>query len=435
MPNLLDDNSWLDFEKSHVWHPYAPLEGATLTYPVKHAQGVELTLENGRKLIDGMSSWWSVIHGYNHPVLNHAAKTQLDKMSHVMFGGLTHRPAAELAARLVELTPKSLERVFLCDSGSVSIEVAIKMAIQYWQAQGRPAKQRLLTIRRGYHGDTCGAMAVCDPQTGMHHLFADVLPKHFFADAPTVVDDVFWRDEEIAGFRELITSHRTEIAAVILEPIVQGAGGMRFYAPEYLRQVRALTEAHEVLLIADEIATGFGRTGTMFACEQAGIAPDIMCLGKAITGGYMTLAAVLTTAEISRTISTNPPKAFMHGPTFMANPLACAVANASIDLLLDSPWQERIAAMTDAFSRHLSPCRDWEGVADVRVKGGIGVVELNRPVDIPGITRRFVDKGVWIRPFGKLVYVMPPYIISTVELEQLMTAMTEAIAEEISFSS
>jgi adenosylmethionine-8-amino-7-oxononanoate aminotransferase len=431
MPNILNDSSWLDFEKTHVWHPYAPLEGALSAYPVKKAQGVHLTLEDDRKLIDGMSSWWSAIHGYNHPVLNDAARQQLDKMAHVMFGGLTHRPAAELAARLLQLTPEPLERVFLCDSGSVSVEIAIKMAIQYWYAKKQPEKQHMLTIRRGYHGDTCGAMAVCDPETGMHHLFADVLSKHFFAEAPTVVSDNDWQDQDIADFRNLIETHHARIAAVILEPIVQGAGGMRFYAPEYLRQVRSLCDRHNVLLIADEIATGFGRTGTLFACEQADIVPDIMCLGKAITGGYMTLAAVLTTAEISRTISSNAPNAFMHGPTFMANPLACAVANASIDLLLDSPWQERIAAMSRAFSHHLLPCQSWDGVAEVRIKGGIGVLELEQPVDMTRITRRFVDKGVWIRPFGKLVYVMPPYIISDEELDQLLTAMTAAVAEEL----
>jgi adenosylmethionine-8-amino-7-oxononanoate aminotransferase len=431
MPNLLNDNNWLDFEKAHVWHPYAPLEGTLPSYPVKRAQGVRLTLEDDRELIDGMSSWWSVIHGYNHPILNNAAKEQLDKMAHVMFGGLTHRPAAELAARLVKLTPKPLEKVFLCDSGSVSVEVAIKMAIQYWHAKGESGKQRMLTVRRGYHGDTCGAMAVCDPETGMHHLFTDILSKHFFADAPTVVNDADWQDKDIAGFRDLLETHHDQIAAVILEPLVQGAGGMRFYAPEYLRQIRALCDTHNVLLIADEIATGFGRTGTLFACEQADIAPDIMCLGKAITGGYMSLAAVLTTAEISQTISSNAPKAFMHGPTFMANPLACAVANASIDLLLESPWQERIAAMPRAFQRHLSPCMDWDGVAEVRIKGGIGVLELKQAVNMVTITKRFVDKGVWIRPFGKLVYVMPPYIINDEELELLLTAMTEAVSEEL----
>lgn len=435
MPDLLNDQNWLEFERTHVWHPYAPLEGALPPHPVKSAHGVHLVLEDGRRLIDGMSSWWSVIHGYNHPVLNEAARQQLGQMAHVMFGGLTHRPAAELAARLVKLTPEPLERVFFCDSGSVSVEVAIKMAIQYWHAKNQPEKQHLLTIRRGYHGDTCGAMAVCDPETGMHHLFTRVLPEHFFADAPTITDDADWQDSEIAGFRSLIETRHDQIAAVILEPIVQGAGGMRFYAPEYLRQVRSLCDKHEVLLIADEIATGFGRTGTLFACEHAGVDPDIMCLGKAITGGYMTLAAVLTTAEISRTISANAPNAFMHGPTFMANPLACAIANASIDLLLDSPWQEDITAMSRAFSQYLLPCLEWNGVAEVRIKGGIGVLELQRPVNMAAITKRFVDKGVWIRPFGKLVYVMPPYVISDEELDRLLTAMTAAVAEELAASS
>ena len=431
MTNRLDDNSWLDFERAHVWHPYAPMEGALQPLPVKHAEGVYLTLTDGRRLIDGMASWWSVIHGYNHPVLNQAAREQLESMSHVMFGGLTHRPAAELAARLVDLTPEPLNRVFLCDSGSVSVEVAIKMAIQYWQAKGKYSKQRLLTIRRGYHGATCGAMAVCDPDTGMHHLFNRVLSKHFFAKAPTVVNDADWHDCDIEDFRRLIETHHDEIAAVILEPLVQGAGGMRFYAPEYLRQVRTLCDRHKVLLIADEIATGFGRTGTLFACEQAGISPDMMCLGKAMTGGYLTLAAVLTSAAVSSTISANPPYAFMHGPTFMANPLACAIANASIDLLIASPWQRRIKAMSEAFSRHLAPCRDWDGIVDVRIKGGIGVLELARPVNMARITKAFVERGVWVRPFGKLVYVMPPYVISTRDLDTLLNAMTESVAEEL----
>ena len=435
MNNYLSDANWLEFEKNHVWHPYAPLEGALPPYPVKSAQGVHLTLEDGRKLIDGMSSWWSAIHGYNHPVLNQAARAQLDSMSHVMFGGLTHRPAAELAARLVSLTPEPLEKVFLCDSGSVSVEVAIKLAIQYWAAVGQPGKQRMLTIRRGYHGDTAGAMAVCDPETGMHHLFTQVLAQQFFAEAPSVVRDEDWQDSDIASFRSLIETHHDEIAAVILEPIVQGAGGMRFYAPEYLRQVRALCDKFKVLLIADEIATGFGRTGKMFACEHAGISPDIMCLGKAITGGYLSLAAVLTTAEISRTISTNPPGAFMHGPTFMANPLACAIANASIDLLLDSPWQERVAAIAETFASRLQPCQEWDEIVDVRWIGGIGVLEVEQPVNLASITRRFVNKGVWIRPFGRLVYVMPPYIINDHELERLLTGLVEAVAEELALIS
>ena len=429
--NLLPDNSWLDFERAHVWHPYAPLQGATPPCPVRSAGGVRLTLEDGRELIDGMSSWWSAIHGYNHPALNSAACTQLDAMAHVMFGGLTHRPAAELAARLVRITPAPLQSVFLCDSGSVSVEVAIKMAIQYWFARGCPNKQRLLTIRRGYHGDTSGAMAVCDPETGMHHLFTSILPQHLFAPAPTCRSDAEWDETDIAPFRELIDRYHGELAAVILEPIVQGAGGMRIYAAEYLRRVRALCDEYDVLLILDEIATGFGRTGTLFACEQAGISPDIMCLGKALTGGYLTLAAVLTTTDISATISSNPPGAFMHGPTFMANPLACTVACASIDLLLDSPWQQRVAMIETACRRHLEPCRQWPGVSDVRVKGAIGVVELARPVDMPSITRRFIERGVWLRPFGRLVYLMPPFIISGEDLEKLLVAMTGTIGEEL----
>jgi adenosylmethionine-8-amino-7-oxononanoate aminotransferase len=431
MKKHLDDSSWLDFERTHVWHPYAPLEGSLPPYPVRSARGVRLTLEDGRELIDGMSSWWSVIHGYSHPLLNRAAREQLERMAHVMFGGLTHRPAAELAARLVELTPQPLERVFLCDSGSVSVEVALKMALQYWQARGESGKTRMLTIRRGYHGDTSGAMAVCDPETGMHHLFSDMLQQQLFADAPRPRSDHEWRDTDIDSLRSLIEQHHDEIAALILEPIVQGAGGMRFYAPEYLRRARTLCDRYGILLIADEIATGFGRTGHLFACEMAGIAPDILCLGKALTGGYMTLAAVLTTAEIGRVISTNPPGAFMHGPTFMANPLACAIANASIDLLLDSPWRERITAMGEAFARHLAPCRDWPGVAEARWLGGIGVLELEQPVAMAAITARFVERGVWLRPFGKLVYVMPPYVISDDDLDKLLSAMTATVKEEI----
>lgn len=427
--NLLPDDNWLDFEQEHVWHPYAPLQGALHPWPVRRAEGVRITLEDGRELIDGMASWWSVIHGYNHPVLNAAAHAQLDSMAHVMFGGLTHRPAAELAARLVGMTPQPLQNVFFCDSGSVSVEVAIKLALQYWFATGKPDKQKLLTLRRGYHGDTFGAMAVCDPAGGMHHMFSHVLPQHLFAPAPTCRTDEEWDDQDIAELRAMLETRQAEIAAIILEPLVQGAGGMRVYCPEYLRQVRSLCDEHGILLIADEIATGFGRTGSLFACDQAGISPDIMCVGKALTGGYLSMAATLTTAEISRTISSRPPGAFMHGPTFMANPLACSVACASIDLLLESPWQARIAAMQTAFEQKLLPCRDMPGITDVRIKGGIGVLELEQAVDMPSITRRFIEQGVWLRPFGRLVYVMPPYIISEQDLDHLLTAMVETVLD------
>ena len=428
---FLSDDNWQAFEKDHVWHPYAPLQGAPEAWPVKHAAGVRITLEDGRQLIDGMASWWSVIHGYNHPLLNAAATRQIEQMAHVMFGGLTHRPAAELAARLVDITPAPLQSVFFADSGSVSVEVAIKMAIQYWFARGRPAKQKLVTLRRGYHGDTFGAMAVCDPDNGMHHMFSHVLPKQIFVPAPACRTDAEWDEQDIAELQEVIAQRHGEIAAIILEPIVQGAGGMRVYCPEYLRRVRALCDAHDVLLIADEIATGFGRTGRLFACEHAAIAPDIICLGKALTGGYLTMAAVLTTRAVSDAISSYPPGAFMHGPTFMANPLACSIACASIDLLLDSPWQERISAMETAFHKHLDPCRELTGVADVRIKGGIGVLELDRPVDMPDITRRFIDRGIWVRPFGRLVYVMPPYVIGQGDLDHLLTAMTEVVAASL----
>ncbi|PLX78809.1 MAG: adenosylmethionine--8-amino-7-oxononanoate transaminase, partial [Desulfuromonas sp.] len=365
---------------------------------------------------------------------NQAASDQLAQMAHVMFGGLTHRTAAELAARLIDITPEGLDRVFLCDSGSVCVEVAIKMAVQYWHATGKSEKQKLVTIRRGYHGDTSGAMAVCDPETGMHHLFTSILPQHFFAEAPTCRDDTEWDDQDIASLERLLNQHHHQIAALILEPIVQGAGGMRVYAPLYLRRARELCDRYQVLMIADEIATGFGRTGTLFACEQAGISPDILCLGKALTGGYLTLAAVLTGSQISQVISGNPPGALMHGPTFMANPLACAIACASIDLLLTSPWQQRIEAMQQMFTDQLLPCRNWSGISDVRIKGGIAVLELDHPVNMQAITRRFVDKGVWVRPFGRLVYLMPPYVIEKADLEHLVCAMKETVAEEIGHS-
>jgi adenosylmethionine---8-amino-7-oxononanoate aminotransferase len=418
----------LAIDRAHAWHPYTSALNPDPVYPVRGAQGCRIELMDGRVLIDGMSSWWCAIHGYNHPVLNQALRDQLDRMAHIMFGGLTHEPAVSLVARLVALTPAPLQHVFLCDSGSVAVEVAIKMALQYHQARGEPGRHRLLTLRSGYHGDTFAAMSVCDPVTGMHHLFSQVLPQQLFAPAPACRFGEPCRDADIAEFAALLRGHRQELAAVILEPIVQGAGGMRFYAADYLRRVRELCDEQGILLIADEIATGFGRSGRLFACEHAGIAPDIMTLGKALTGGYLTLAATLASSVVAATLAAGKPGVFMHGPTFMGNPLACAVANASIDLLLEHGWAGEISRIEAGLASGLAPCQGLPGVAEVRVLGAIGVVEMARPVVMRDIQRRFVDRGVWIRPFGRLVYLMPPYIISDQELEHLCAVMVEVVA-------
>ena len=424
----LAQSELLKKDQQFVWHPYSSLTAPITAYEVVSAKGVHLKLADGRELIDGMASWWCAIHGYNHPVLNAAAKDQIDKVSHVMFGGITHAPAVNLCEKLVAITPDGLDKVFLSDSGSVAVEIAIKMAFQYWISQGQPQKNKLLTLRRGYHGDTFTAMSVCDPETGMHHMFDQVVAKHHFAPAPMIGVHEPWDEEDIAEFTTIIREHKQQLAAVILEPIVQGAGGMRFYSPHYLKRVRELCDENNVLLIADEIATGFGRSGKLFACEWAGISPDIMCLGKAITGGYMTLAATLCSAEVSRGICEGEAGCFMHGPTFMGNPLACAVANASIDLLLSSDWQTNIQRIEAQLLTAVLPFNALNDVATTRVLGAIGVIEMKTPVNVAEIQKRFVAEGIWVRPFGKNVYVMPPYIISDSELEQLMSGIYRVLA-------
>ncbi|WP_305909871.1 adenosylmethionine--8-amino-7-oxononanoate transaminase [Methylomarinum sp. Ch1-1] len=419
----------LDLDRRHIWHPYTSIPAQQPVYPVASASGVTLTLADGRALIDGMSSWWSAIHGYNHPRLNAAAHQQIDTLSHVMFGGLTHQPATELVRRLLDITPEPLNLAFLSDSGSVSVEVALKMAIQYWQAQGKAEKSRFLSLSGGYHGDTFGAMAVCDPVNGMHHLFSQILPQHFFAPRPGIRFGEEWNPSAVDAVEAIFTEHAEEIAAVILEPVVQGAGGMYFYHPQYLSELRRLCDHYQVLLIADEIATGFGRSGRLFACEHAGIVPDILCLGKALTGGYLSLAVTLTTDHIGQTLSSGEAGCFMHGPTFMGNPLACSIAAASIDLLLESDWRANIKRIEQLLSVGLERCRNLPGVADVRVLGAIGVVEMNSAVDIPTLQEKLVKRGVWLRPFGRLIYTMPPYIITDEQLDTLTTAIYQALGE------
>ncbi|MER6302299.1 adenosylmethionine--8-amino-7-oxononanoate transaminase [Kitasatospora sp. NPDC001539] len=427
----LSTDTLLALDRAHVWHPYGPMPGTATPYVVESASGVRLRLAEPvaggrRELVDGMSSWWAAIHGYRHPVLDEAVREQLGRMSHVMFGGLTHEPAVRLAAKLVEITPEPLRHVFLADSGSVSVEVAIKMCLQYWQSTGRPAKRRLLTWRGGYHGDTFHPMSVCDPDGGMHHLWGGVLPGQLFAPQPPAGFDAPLDPGYAARFEELMARHADELAAVIVEPVVQGAGGMRFHSPAYLRMLRELCDRHGVLLVFDEIATGFGRSGALFAADHAGVSPDVMCLGKALTGGYLTLAATLCTAEVADGISRGEMPVLAHGPTFMGNPLACAVANASLDLLLGHDWEVRVKRVEAGLREGLAAAAEVPGVLDVRVQGAIGVVQLDHPVDVAAATEAAAREGVWLRPFRDLLYTMPPYVTEDEDVARIAAAVTAA---------
>jgi adenosylmethionine-8-amino-7-oxononanoate aminotransferase len=423
----------IEFDKKHVWHPYTSMSNPLPSYLVESAEGVHIKLATGETLVDGMSSWWSVLHGYNHPKLNQALVDQTHKMAHVMFGGLTHEPAINLCKKLIDITPEPLQKVFLSDSGSVSVEVAIKMSLQYWHSQGKGEKHKLLTVKNGYHGDTFAAMAVCDPVNGMHQIFESVLMKNIFAPAPQSDFYQPFDESELIVLEDFFKAHNSEIAAFIIEPIVQGAGGMRFYHPEYLKACRALCTKYDVLFIADEIATGLGRTGKLFGCNWAEISPDIMCLGKTLTGGYMTLAATLCTDHIAETISNGEAGCFMHGPTFMANPLACAVANASLDILATGEWHQQISFIAGYLKEKLLPLNKHSRVKNARVLGGIGVVETTNAVHMACIQKRFVELGVWIRPFGKLIYIMPPFISNVEDLELLVKAITLVLDEEQCF--
>ena len=424
----------IDFDKKHVWHPYTSMSNPLPSYLVESAEGVHIKLASGEKLVDGMSSWWSVLHGYNHPKLNQALIEQTQKMAHVMFGGLTHEPAINLCKKLIDMTPEPLQKVFLSDSGSVSVEVAIKMSLQYWHSQGKSEKHKLLTVKNGYHGDTFAAMSVCDPVNGMHQIFESVLMKNIFAPAPQSDFYEQWDANELIVLENFFKTHHNEIAAFIIEPIVQGAGGMRFYHPEYLKACRYLCTKYDVLFIADEIATGLGRTGKLFGCNWAEISPDIMCLGKTLTGGYMTLAATLCTEHIAETISNGEAGCFMHGPTFMANPLACAVANASLALLETGEWRQQVNFIESFLKQYLLPLNSHKSVINARVLGGIGVIETHSPVNMATIQKRFVELGVWIRPFGRLIYIMPPFISNEDDLEMLVNAISTVLDEEQCFN-
>ena len=427
----------LELDRQRVWHPYAAMPSAHQPLVVAEASGVRLRLADGAELIDGMSSWWAALHGYAHPALDAAAKEQLGRMSHVMFGGLTHEPAVTLADRLAALSPDGLEHVFLCDSGSVSVEVAVKMCLQYWRSRGRQEKRRLLTWRGGYHGDTFMAMSVCDPEGGMHRMWDGVLPSQVFAGLPPAGFGAGVDETYAATLRELIGRHGDELAAVIVEPVVQGAGGMRFHDPGYLRVLREACDAHEVLLVFDEIATGFGRTGALFAAEHAGVGPDVMCVGKALTGGYLSLAATLASGEVAAGIGAGEPSVLAHGPTFMGNPLACAVANASLDVLLGGAgaptatypdgWRAAVTRIEAGLRAGLAPAAARAGVADVRVLGAIGVVQLDHEVDIAAATAAAVRAGVWLRPFRDLVYTMPPYVTADEDVAAICAGVLAAV--------
>ncbi|EGQ9465148.1 adenosylmethionine--8-amino-7-oxononanoate transaminase [Vibrio parahaemolyticus] len=424
----------LAFDRHHIWHPYTSTLTPLTCYPVASANGVHIKLEDGTELVDGMSSWWSTIHGYNHPHLNQAAHQQIDQVSHVMFGGITHQPAISLCKKLLSLAPNNLEHVFLADSGSVAVEVSLKMALQYWHAKGE-RRPKFLTLRHGYHGDTFAAMSVTDPDNSMHSLYKGFLPEHIFAQSPTCGYWDEWKPEDLADFEDKIDSHHQELAAVILEPIVQGAGGMRIYHPEFLKGVRRLCDKYDLLLIADEIATGFGRTGKLFACEHADIQPDILCVGKALTGGYMTLSATLSSKHVADTVCGGDAGCFMHGPTFMGNPLACAVATASLELIEQGDWQQQTQQIEMLFSELLPKLEEYDLVKNTRWLGAIGVVETHRPVNMETIQALFVEHGVWIRPFGKLIYMMPPFISKPEDIEKLINAIDAALQRKDCFAS